>query len=64
MDGAGVVMFTLAFSALYAFADGRCKYRLLYCGNTYLDDLTCEEAISHMHLLNGSYGETAEGLVA
>ena len=48
--------FTVAFSAIYEFADHRCKYRVLYCGNTYLDDLTCEQAVKHCHFMNDACG--------
>ncbi|MBI1332715.1 MAG: hypothetical protein GC165_07525 [Armatimonadetes bacterium] len=48
--------FAVAFSAIYAFRDGRNKYRILYCDETYLDNLTCEEACAHTRMLNTSCG--------
>lgn len=56
--------FRIALSAIHAFADGRCKYRVLYLEDTYLDNLTCQEACDHVKMLNAACGFGEEELVA
>lgn len=56
--------FRIAFSAIHSFADGRPKYRVLYCEETYLDNLTCEKAIAHINFMNANCGFNEEGVAA
>jgi hypothetical protein len=50
--------FEVAYSALF-MKGYQVAYRVLYCGNTWLDNMTQAEAMSHCKMLNESCGMEA-----